>query len=264
MINRTLLNSKRVNLPYRNYITFFAIAVVGVFASCEKRTFESTPATVLLFNALDDGTNLIVNMNETGYMRYNMALQLRNRSFNQESFVHVNSSPQPIAFYANYDTLPKDAPALNVNLDVKDGELYSMFIYGERAAAEYLLNKDRIPSNNLTDSVTYIRFVNLSANQDVAINLKGTATGSFISRLSFKQVSEFIPLKIDQFTSSYEFEVRDLITDNVLSSYIAKDINKFTSISNQWYNRSNTLVFAGKKDGSGNNVQALHLMPNRF
>lgn len=200
------------------------ILILSMLSSCKKRVFEGTPGTVLLFNAMNDGVNVITNLSGTSNFRYNAALNVFNKQFNTVDKINIRQSPQPLALYAYPDTLSTNAPVMNLSLDVKQGEIFSLFLFGEKKTAQYLLHKDIIPSGSTLDSLTFIRFINLSEGQNVKINFRDNTPGSLVNNLVFKQVSEFIPLSANKSVSEYVFEVRDSQTDNLLASYTASDI----------------------------------------
>lgn len=257
----TYKNSSWIKLIKRGTALFMLVAFS--LASCEKRTFDGTPANLQFYNSMDDGIDLVVNMKGTHPIPYASALTLFNKDYREaQSRTLVDKGSNPLSLYALPDTLPKDLPALSLNLELVEGAIYSLFIFGNKSSVEYLLHKDAIPPISLVDSVTNIRVVNLSGDQKISVNLKGKSTGSLVAGLPFKQLSGFMKLPADQSVSEYIFEIRDADTGDFLAAYTASDINKFEN-NNKWLNQSTTLVFSGQLGGAGVNAQKVSPMRHK-
>lgn len=252
---------KQLQQKTRFTITF--LLIILLLNGCEKSDHPSNPATIQLFNALDDGEGLFTNLSGQHPIQYNTSLRVGNKAYYLNSnLLTIEQFPQPLAFYTFTDTLPKDLPVLSLNLDLDKSGIYSMFIYGTKRAAGYLMNKDMIPAINRIDSTTHFRIVNLSEQQELSVNLKGQAHKSFINKIAFKELSPFIELPADKSVASFEFEFRDYATGDLISSF--EGYNTFnSSASNLFYARSNSLVFVGKKNGTGTNQQKVVLMNHR-
>lgn len=247
-------------------IAIIVLLSASLLPSCEKSKYEGNPTPVQIFNSLEDDIALRVNLSGTHPVQYSTALVLWNKNYLlKDNVVYIHSFPQPIGLYSYADTLAHNSPLIETTLNLQSGAIYSMFIFGSGAKAEYILHKDVIPNLKKVDSVTNIRFVNLSEGQDISVNIKSRPDGSFIKGLSFRQISEFIELEANMSIANYEFEIRDQVTGDLLTTYSAEGINAYGAYAppNKWYNRSNTLVFTGKKDGTGANLQKVVLMNNR-
>lgn len=245
------------------------ILLVAAFLlnACKKDELPDNPATVQIFNALDDGEGLYANLSGHKPTQYKTLLSVSNKSYVysnglNNNLVFINQYPQTIAFYAMKDTLPKDAPVIDQMLDLVPGSVYSLFIYGTKNSANYLLNKDQIPAINRRDSTTHFRIINLSEDQVLSVNKKGEPHKSFINKLAFKELSAFIELPASTSVTAFEFEFRDYETGDFIASFV-RDNAYEKNVAHTFFSKSNTLVFVGKKSGTGTNQQKVVLMNNR-
>lgn len=245
-------------------IYIVAIIFLSALGSCKKISFEGSPGTLAVFNALDDQVNLYTNFSGTQNFRYSTANLIMNKQFNPAVYrIKINRNPQPLALYASTDTLPKDAPVLSLDLTLNDGDINSLFVYGTKEAAKHILLKESIPGVKVNDSLTWVRFINLSEYQHISLNIAGEVPGSLVEALPYEQNSGFIQLAADHTVNNYVFEARDTNTGELLFSYTTDKINDYNNIFQGWFNRPNTLVFAGKPGATGTNAPKLYLMANR-
>lgn len=235
--------------------------------ACSKREVNSgSPATIQIYNALNDGTALYINFSETRPEVFRTNRLLNNNAYiNASNRFYLNASPQIVQLYSRPDTLAKDVPMLSTKLEYENGSIYSMFIYGSKTSSQYIWHKDQIPALGMADSTTYIRFANFSEEQAVSVNMKGQPAGSFIQQLQLRSLSAFIKLPANLSVTKYEFEIRDLNTGDLITAYVADKVNDFTGNTgnNLWYNKSNTLVLVGKQGGTGTVQPKIVLMPHR-
>ncbi len=244
-----------------------SLLLILLLNACSKREPNpGSPATIQVFNALNDGTGVYINLTDLRPQVFKT-----NRLLNSNAFVpannrfYLNASPQPVQFYSRLDTLPKDAPIVTGNLEYENGSIYSLFLYGSKSTAKYIWHQDQIPPLGMGDSVTNIRFANFSEDQTISVNLKGQPAGSFIQQVQLRSFSEFIKLPANITIAKYEFEIRDLNTGGLIATYVADKVNDFSGNtgSNAWYNKSNTVVLVGKQGGTGTLLPKLVLMPHR-
>ena len=245
-------------------IVLIALILVTVFASCRKINFEGSPGTLVVFNALDDQINLYTNFSGSHPFNYSTASLIRNKEFQPNNYRYkIDRAPLPLALFASTDTLPKDEPVLKLDLDLKAGDTYSLFVYGQKDAAKHLLLKDLIPGVKEKDSLVWVRFINLSGFPNISFNIAGNDPGALVSDLAYEQNSGFLQLPADHTVFNYVFEVRDKSTGSLLFSLTTERINDYTNLYNGWFNRPNTLVFAGIPGASGTNAPKLFMMANR-
>lgn len=240
-----------------------AFLLITVMNACSKKELNpGNPATIQVYNALNDGASVYINFSDQ-----RPAVFRTNRLIGINSFSRftLNASPQPVAVYSRPDTLAKDGPILTANLEYENGSIYSMFIYGSKSTTKYIWHKDVIPPLGMSDSTTHIRFANFSEEQDISVNIKGQPTGSFIQQLPLRSFSDFVKLSANKSVAKYEFEIRDLNTGTLIAAYIADKVNDFTlnNGNNAWYNKSNTLVLVGRQGGTGTVQPKVFAMPHR-
>ena len=230
-----------------NYLLLLMLTIMAGACSKQKSPEES-PATVMLFNALEDGITIRANLSGQHPIQYNTALLLPPRNHTR---IHSKQAVQPFAFYASADTMPKDAPVWTGDLPLQRGNIYSLFIYGNQQQAETLLLEEKLQGFS-KDSVTYLRFANMSNSQPVSVNIQGKPHGSLINQLNYKTASAFIPLPADKTVVEYVFEVRDAVTEELLVTYTASNVGDYSDLNN-YLHRSLTLVLTGKRGGAGDN-----------
>lgn len=248
---------------FRKY-RLFAIPLFMLLAmsgACKKtKLYDVNPAVIQPINLLDDGVALRVNLSGQHPARFSTLLALTNKSFLKRN-IFVTSFPQRMDLYSQPDTMPHDRPVISTDLQLETGKSYSMFIYGEKTTASYSLQEDQFPVIRWNDTLTYIRFANFSEEQPISVNLKGEAPGSYIQELPFKSITSFVPMKISLPLVNLEFEVRDRVSGNLLSTYSVPKIS--TDLLLLWVNKPATFVFTGHTSGTGTNQQKLVLMMHR-
>jgi hypothetical protein len=241
-----------------------AVILFSALGACKKINFEGSPGVLAIFNSLDNQVNLYTNFSGSQDFQYRTAKLIQNNQFQpNQNRITLNKNPQSLALYASTDTLPKDAPVLNLELDINAGDIYSLFVYGSKEDAKHLLLKESIPGVLEKDSLTWVRFINLSGYPHISLNIAGNTPGSLVSDLPFEQNTAFIHLDANHAVNNYVFEVRDKNTGDLLFAYSTDKINDYKNLFNPWFNKPNTLVFAGKPGGTGTNAPKLYLMANR-
>ena len=246
------------------------MAVMGLLVllltgnACRKTSFDGQPAVLQIVNAMDNGTELYANFSTIRPGMFSSALYLHH---NFSHVVGLNQFPQPIQFYIVQDTLPENEPVINSSIDVKPGETYSLFIYGQKSSTAYSLVQDQFLPINRKDTFTYIRFANFSESQSISVNLKGAANGSYIQNLPFKSVTEFMPVQRNTSMPDPEFEIRDQATGELIASQLLNEFNQLVdpdwNAPYEWFFRFNTFVLTGQKGGVAPNDQQVFKMQHR-
>ena len=254
---------------HRNRVAIAVILpVILMFTACSKEEpFVGSPSTVQLFNALDDGTELYVDLSGRRPMEFNTALRITNKQYYdvRTNSIYIKQPQQPLELWSTSDTSTHDSPLISANLELEEKSFYSMFVFGNKTAAEFLLHKDEIPALKANDSVTFFRFANFGNARPISVNLKGEPAGSFIQSLPYKGIGEFTEMNARTAVGQYEFEIRDQASEELLAVFIADNFgyNNGSVVINKWYNRSNTLVLTGQYNGTGPNQQIVYLMNHR-
>ncbi|NML22392.1 hypothetical protein HHL16_16025 [Pseudoflavitalea sp. G-6-1-2] len=227
-----------------------------ITAGCSKSTLnEDNPATLVLFNALENGVSVRANLSGKHPITYLTALEIRPRN---RALIYSKQANQPASFFSVPDTLPASIPVWSGDLKLEKGKTYSMFLVNGNKGAENVLMEENIPAPG-KDSLTYLRFANMSSAQPVSINIKGNPLGSLVSQLNFKETSAMLQLPADRSVASYIFEVHDATTGNLLAAYTANNINVYTQ-SNPYLFKTWSLVFTGKPGATGANLQQLTVL----
>ena len=165
-------------------------------------------------------------------------------------------APQGMATFKGVAGTDTTNLLLNSNFSLT-GKIYTLYLLGNATAVEPMLVEESNfpyirmdqPKAPSTDSVTNVRFVNLSANSPILkINIQGSSSNEF-SNLSYKTISNWkaYPNKIASGTN-YVFEVRNASTNDLLLTY------SFSANSNNLF-RGLALVIKGNfSTSSGTNA----------
>lgn len=251
----------------RNLMLLHFLLLLTVFPSCKKKAYEGNPATIQVFNAMDNGLRLYANLSGVHPIQYKTSLLVGNKFYMLDNnLITTTSYPQRIDFYSIPDTMPHDRPLLNVNAAINAGEIYSLFLYGDKSTPGYSLVKDNIPAINRQDSTTHLRFANFSEAQAISVNIQGQANGSFIQNLSFKSLSDFVELDADITVANYVFEIRNQATGALLATFTTFGLNPaggYPGSVNNWIFKSNTIVFTGKPGSAFPNSPRVSTMNHR-
>lgn len=267
MMLSTYFNADRISSFRSRILIALPVMLSIMVGSCKKTTLNTgNPATLQVFNALDEEVALRANLSGNHPIQYSTAQLMYNKFYLPNNNVfYIQSFPQPFSVYSETDTLPKDNPVLDIDLDLEKGKVYSLFLHGNKTNAAYTLISDQLPTPVAGDSVTFIRFANFSAGQVMSVNLKGEPYGSLIQNLAFKSVSAFIPVKADMSVTDHEIEIRDQTSGTLIATYITYGLNRnspYWSSPNMWLYKTNTLVLTGKPGGSGSDMQMIYQMPH--
>lgn len=224
--------------------------------SCRKNEIDPPGvASLTIINTVKGSSSLVPDFSGTASLpnHYANALQLLYNTFQPNYQLRSHRGKQQLALYNYPDTLPKDRPLLELELDLPVGSIHSLFVTGTIQAPDTFLTHDLPPYHPPGDSTTGIRFVNLvQGSSPVSINLTGQPNGSETGRLAYKQVSVFKNYAATAAVSSYTFEFRDAATGDLLCSYTAEGINDNPSVPdtpvNRWRYRNCTLALVANAD----------------
>ncbi|WP_130540506.1 hypothetical protein [Pseudobacter ginsenosidimutans] len=248
-------------------MTVILLGMLMLAACSKEEPFVGSPSTVQLFNALDNGTELYADLSGNRPLQFKTALMINNKQYYdvRTNSISTKQPLQPLDLWSTSDTSTHDSPLIRANLELEEKSFYSMFIFGNKTAAEFLLHKDEIPALKANDSVTFIRFANFGNAQPISVNLKGEPAGSFMQSLPYKGIGEFTEMNARTAVGQYEFEIRDQASEELLAVFIADNFGYVNGsvVINKWYNKSNTLVLTGHYNGTGPNEQKVYLMNHR-
>lgn len=243
-------------IPYQIIMKgrFIALLLsVALMSACTKqKSPEGNPSTIIVFNALENGTIVRANLSGKHPVKYITALQIWARGQNR---LYSDQTVQPVAFFASADTMPDDSPVWSGDLLLEKGNIYSLFIVNGDKGGEHVFQQEHIPGLK-KDSVTYMRFANMSNGPAISVNIKGQPNGSFVSSLNFKGISSFAEIPLNKSLSSLTYEVRDAASGNLIAEYTTNDMNVYT-YGNGFLHKAYTLVLTGKPGAAGQDLQRL-------
>lgn len=247
----TYINS-RIAIPVLLCIIFF---------SCKKDEKVPGTASLTVVNMVRGAQTMVANFGGTTPLTYYATapfLYYNTFTFYQNRFNSV-SGAQNIGFFKMPDTTDKSKPVLLCNVDLPIASINSLFLIGSVEQPDYLFVRDQVPYIPASDSSGGFRFVNALSNSGaVSVNIKDKATGSLISSLAYKGVSDFIKLPVKPGITGYDFEFRDAATGTLILSYTTPYLNVFQPGEvNMWIWRCNTLALSGDKNGTGANAPAV-------
>jgi len=144
---------------------------------------------------------------------------------------------KPLSFVAVPDT---SKPLLQTYVSLRPGTVNTFFLSGTDGQVDTLVSTDTIPT--YADSAAGVRVVNLSpGSQPMSINLAGNPPDQAeFSSIGYRELTQFKKYTGSNGVNSYNFEVRDQATGNLLTTY-------------SWYFslfKNYTLVISGSEDPS--------------
>jgi hypothetical protein len=228
----------------------FLVAVCAIMAlgACKKQTpVKGNFAVLRIYGVIKDNEYLVTNFKGSEPLDiYKDATRISagGNAYGFNKF-YVYDSPQSIGFYYYKDTMPKSEPVLKLDLELEKGQIYTLFLSGTRNVVDTLLIKENIPTFETTDSSTVFRFVNLSNDAPVSVNLKDEPYGSLISSLPYQGISAWFRFPLVANMQPYEFEVRDAATGELLATYKDNDMTGAAGKTHRWLQKSRNHVFYG-------------------
>lgn len=201
------------------YLFQLTVLFLGtMIISCKKDEVKLTPLTSInIINAIVSGTAAKMGSNAT---------TIANNNFAQLGLVAGSNS---IYIYPTTDSLH---PYYNKTINTNNGDVYSLFLAGNVATQiDTILVKENIPYR--TDSTAGIRFINLSPNSTpLNITLSTTPTVNEVTGLAYKSYTDFKTYP-GMFNSAYTFQIRDAVTNNVLTTFAftATTVPRFANVT---------------------------------
>lgn len=240
------------HLKHRQCFILLLLAVVLMSACTKQKTPEGNPATIFLFNALENGTMVRANLSGSHPIKYITALPVSARSYSK---VYSDLAVQPVAFFASADTMPADAPVWSGDLPLERGKIYSLFIVNGSNKGEHVFQEENVPGFK-ADSVTYMRFANMGNGPAISVNIKGQPNGSLVSGLNFKGISSYAEIPMNSTVNNITYQVRNAATGDLIAEHTTIDMNLYID-GNAFLHRAITLVLTGKPGGTGQDMQRL-------
>jgi hypothetical protein len=211
----------------------FILAAAVVLYSCGKSNNSNpTVSAFNIINAVNNSQGIIPNFGDSSIV-YATHQQV---PYASSYLFSPSTGTSPLTLVQATDT---SHIFFSGNFKLIPGGIYSLFVSGDTlTGTDTLYSVDNIPYYPVTDSVIGIRFVNLSkASLPMSVNIQGTPT-PIANNLTYRQLTAFQTLPaILSVGGSYTFEVRDAVSDSLLTTYTLN----FSPLKSQ------TLVIAGQE-----------------
>ena len=256
-------------------IAAIAATIPVLLTACNKDPEILTPgASLAIIAAIPDADRLYTSFAGTDRLESYVSSSVLNYSnytgTGRASIAFTRpAGDQRLAFYRRTDTVNPGKPLMALNIPLKVSGIYSLFLTGTAAAPDTIFMEDIIPWHSIKDSVTGLRFINLSPGSNpISINIAGKIQGSEVDQLPYKSVTAFTMYPADASINDYTFEFRDKVSGKLLATYNTGKMNKYASTArltevNKWLFRNSTLVFLGLPDGQGVQAQKVAIV-NHF
>ena len=227
--------------------TFSTLMIFLALAACKKNneTTEAPVASVNIINASIDVGPLKVNPSAKAISWNTITDQI---NYGTGRFYYAQTGDATFKVVATADTTK-----LLVNTKANlTGKLYTLFIFGNSTATESILREETdfiyrrldLPKAALADSVTNVRFVNLSSNSPaLRVNIKDN-TANEVTNLAYKNISSWKAYKNEKSTGTdYIFEIRDSATGTLITTYTFRGTTTATAAANLF--KSVSLIIRG-------------------
>lgn len=221
----------------RFYLLITVTLVLVTVLSCRKSASNSGISSLTIVNALVAQPAIAITLaSQPKPFDENQAIIPYGSSLEQG----IGSGINPLVVQSTADT---NTDLYEVNLQINPGAIYSFYLVGQGTTIDTVFEQDSIPT--YSTSVAGVRFINLSpGSAPMSINLQGDyPTTTEFPNLAYKEITAFKVYPDTNGISSYNFEVRDAATGNLLYTYNWN----FTPTKNY------TLVISGFENDSGNN-----------
>jgi hypothetical protein len=224
--------------------------------SCTKTSTPPGTSSLIIANATVGTSILVTNFNGGGQplYYYNNAYRLYYGAYQTSDEMSYYSGEQHLALYQYPDTTEHSQPLFDLTLNLPIGSMHTLFLTGTTAKPDTLLINENPPVYPFGDSVTSLRFINLSPGSGpIRINIQGQPTGSEVNGLDYKSYTSFKPYPATAAIKNYVFEFRDAVKDSVLATFTGTRVSSpgISYLPNSWIYRSSTIAFIGQPgDGS--------------
>jgi hypothetical protein len=217
----------KLKMHKNGLVMIMFVGIIWEALACQKVTTAPSVSGVASFTVVNVIPNTVYNVipvinTAQAIMWYQSAYSIGYGSFYEYSPISGNDT---IYVVQSNDTLHTGPKALGEMfygiLPLKSGGIYSLFLCGtDTTSPDYLFTTDTLPYYSPVDSVTGIRFVNLSTGSNpISINLEGSPYGSAVSSLAYKNITDFKQYIDNSTISDYLFVVRDVATGDSLTQF---------------------------------------------
>lgn len=230
---------------------FISVALLMLMlAGCVKDNPARQAVSLTVVNAVVGSQPLRPNFTGTGPIRFIDTWQMNYGVFSVSSNLYSREAGiVKLGLYQMPDTLAKDQPLFNLQLNLPEASIHSLYLTGTVSEPDTMLIRDAVPGYIPSDTSMGIRFVNLSMGSDpVTVNMEGQPEGSEAAAIAYKQYTGFKKYRVRTGAGKYVFEFRNATTGNIEATYTATNID---DTNNRWVYRNFTLAFIGKPGGTG-------------
>ena len=200
-------------------------AIQLMVLGCIKTNTPPGTSSLNIINAVPTSNLLITNFQGNGNSKITDTLTYYNSalSIGYGGFVDIGSysGMTHLSLSQTSDTFSSIS---NLTLNLKIGNIYSLFLTGtDTLHVDTLFTKDIIPYYPAVDSVTGVRFVNLSTGSMPVLvtNQADTTHTPITGNISYKTVTAFQQLSANtmaQANGGYTFEFRDVASNTILTT----------------------------------------------
>jgi len=214
--------------------TLFSLLFALLFLLCCKKdtlpVFSNSSLTVV--NASFENPIFAVTISDTLIPFYRNQSQIYYQSFGEYGY---SSGNFPLIIVSASDTTK---PLFKANFNLVEQGIYSLFLAGNSKSLDTVFVQEHF--TNYDDSLAGVRFINLATGSGpISVNLMGNdPVQKEFSDLGYKQISAFKTYSTSGGIYSYDFEIRDQVSGDLLTTFTWY----FTNFKNQ------TLVISGASD----------------
>lgn len=245
---------------------FYIYALLIILSACMKSETPAGTASLTIENTVPNSLPLVSNFDDgqTVYW-YKTAPKITYGAYTTATQFRSYSGTKNLALYQYPDTTEHDQPLVRMSLRLDIGKIYSLYVTGTVDHPDTVFTEDHLPYHAVTDSTMGLRFTNLSPGSNpVSINLTGQPHGGVVASLPFKGVTDFKIYSARSSVTSMLFEIRDVATDTLITTYKANNISApgASYSPNTWMYKNNTLALIGLPGGTGTTIQKIMLIRN--
>jgi len=254
-----------------NKIRIVVVACISLFTTaCLKTVTPPGTASLTVINSVVGSQPLVMAFGEDRLSTlYKNAGRLSYATFavatNQ---FRSYTGDQRLRLYQYPDTTDKSIPLFDLRLNLPVGSMKTLYLTGTATQPDSLMVDESFPYHPASDSVTSMRFANLSpGSAPISINLLGQPAGSIVANLPYKGISAFFTYPATSKISSYTFEIRDAASGALLLTYSATGINLVGAQygqQNKYLFHNNTLAMVGSPAGTGTTVRKTLFIQNSY
>jgi len=213
--------------------------------SCKKDSSHGAPAALNIINAVigsDQGITTDFGVNGTTTFIGRTRKVFYGQFSIYDNFFAFSPGTHHLKLWSFPDTTSHDKPLQEVSFTAKEGEMYSLYIIGEKAASELLWVTERYPGYAITDSTFSVNFINLSPGSNpVVVELAGQSQS--LGTLAYKASTPYISFPAKSTSTDFVINFKDQATGNIIASKAFEGVGIMNE--NTWRRKSFTMIMVG-------------------